>query len=149
MNRASSELRKDDLVIKKSLASVAVAAGVLGTVGVAAAPAMAISDDGVNSTSINGNGADKAYGNTTTGGYMSPNISLINGSLNDVCVGFPFKGNVQSVVGLINIGVQDLLNSQPQQICTENSTQVDGDDPLSRILSDIPILSQNGALEAK
>ncbi|MBE4759971.1 RdlA protein, partial [Streptomyces sp. NE06-02D] len=28
--------------------------------------------------------------------------------------------------------------------CTENSTQAKGDEPLSHILSDIPILSDNG-----
>ncbi|CAM5523369.1 hypothetical protein SALBM135S_05725 [Streptomyces alboniger] len=45
-----------------------------------------------------------------------------------------------------NVGVQDIpILSAPQtQQCTENSTQAKGDEPLSHILSDIPLLAGNG-----
>ncbi|MDT0346976.1 rodlin [Streptomyces litchfieldiae] len=133
-------------MIKKTLATVAVAAGVVGSVGLAASPALAIGGDNENgSRTINGNGADQVYGNTTTGGYMSPNISLINGSLNKPCVAVPIK-DIQNVVNVlaIPIGVQDVLSSENGQYCTENSTQTDGDDPLSHLLSDLSLLSENG-----
>ncbi|UED85907.1 rodlin [Streptomyces profundus] len=131
-------------MIKKSLATVAVAASAVGMAGIAATPAMAADDSEL--TTINGNGASDRVGNTTTGGYMSPNMALINSSLNDVCLPIADinKLNVGSVVGLIPITVQDVLTSSNDQTCAENSTQVDGDDPLSHVLSDIPILSWNG-----
>ncbi|WP_049579728.1 rodlin [Streptomyces sp. SBT349] len=130
-------------MIKKTLATVAVAASAVGAVGIAAAPAMAIGGDAGHET-VNGNGNAKFQGNTTTGGYMSPNISLVNGSLNDVCVPAVTDPTVQSLIGLIPIGVDDVLSSQPRQQCNENSTQIDGDDPLSKLLSDISLLAENG-----
>ena len=49
--------------------------------GMAAAPAVA---DGHRPGGDSGNGAGSAqvYGNTTTGGYMSPQIGLVQGSFN-------------------------------------------------------------------
>ncbi|KJY43612.1 RdlA protein, partial [Streptomyces sp. NRRL B-1568] len=46
-----------------------------------------------------------------------------------------------------NIGLQDvpILTSQQQQQCTDNSTINDGDDPLSHLVDEIPILSGNGS----
>ncbi|MDT0310578.1 rodlin [Streptomyces sp. DSM 44917] len=133
-------------MIKKTLATVAVAAGVVGATGIAATPAMAISEDNVENTSFNGNGVKNVYGNTTTGGYMSPNISLINGSLNKPCI--PIQeidlSQLVNVINLVNVSVQDLLNSEPNAACSEGSVVVDGDDPLSSVLSNIPVLSQNG-----
>jgi hypothetical protein len=134
-------------VIKKVLATAAVAASVVGASGAVAAPAMAVGDVNDNVTTQNGNGSNQVYGNTTTGGQMSPNMALVNGSLNKPCIAVPFnKLQAQSIVALVNVGVQDILTSANNQNCTENSTQVDGDDPLSHLLSDgIPVLSQNGA----
>lgn len=131
-------------MIKKTLATVAVAASAVGATGMAATPALAVGGDNGGTEAVNGNGAKQFYGNTTTGGYMSPNISLINGSLNKPCI--PLDDiDVQNVVQVlaIPIGLQDLLNSKPKMTCSENSTQTDGDDPLSHILSDI--LSGNGS----
>ncbi len=128
-------------MIKKVLATAAV---VVSAVGVAAAPAMAIGNNHGPSSS-NGNGAEQRYGNTTTGGYMSPQIGLIQGSLNKPCVGLPAKADVGSLLGAIPISAQDILTSPQDQQCTENSSQVKGDDPLSHVLSDIPVLSGNGA----
>ncbi|MBY8887872.1 RdlA protein [Streptomyces sp. PTM05] len=128
-------------MIKKILATAAV---VVSAVGVTAAPAMAIGNNH-GPSSANGNGSDQVYGNTTTGGYMSPQIGLVQGSLNKPCIGLPVKGDVGSVVGLVPITVQDILTQPQIQQCTENSSQVKGDDPLSHILDNIPVLSGNGA----
>ncbi|MFE2654656.1 rodlin, partial [Streptomyces sp. NPDC059346] len=55
--------------------------------------------------------------------------------------------NVGSLIGIVPIAVQDInvLSSPQNQQCTENSTQAKGDEALSHILEDIPILSGNGA----
>ncbi|WP_333770375.1 rodlin [Streptomyces sp. IBSBF 2435] len=107
--------------------------------------ASAFGDDR-GTTTGNGNGSVQAYGNTVTGGRQSPQIGLIQGSLNKPCVALPVKANVGSLIGLIPITVQDVgvLSSPQNQQCTENSSQTKGDEPLSHVLSDIPILSGNG-----
>ncbi|CAM5484141.1 hypothetical protein SABIM44S_02932 [Streptomyces abikoensis] len=127
-------------MIKKVVATTALMAS---AVGVSATPAMAVGD---GQDVANANGAAQMYGNTWTGGYMSPQMGLINGSLNKPCIAIGKLG-AQSLIGLLNIGLQDIpiLSSQQQQSCTENSTISDGDDPLSHILDEIPILSGNGS----
>ncbi|MFA7766442.1 MULTISPECIES: rodlin [Streptomyces] len=131
-------------MIKKMMASAAVAASVVG-IGAAMAPqAMAIgNDNGVNT--VQGNGAAQIYGNQATYGNMSPQMALIQGSFNKPCIALPAKANVQSVLALVNIGVQDIpvLSSPQNQQCTENSTQAKGDEALSHILDNIPVLSGN------
>jgi hypothetical protein len=131
-------------MIKKMMASAAVAASVVG-MGAAMAPqAMAIgNDNGVNT--VNGNNAAQIYGNQATYGNMSPQMALIQGSFNKPCIALPAKANVQSLLALVNVGVQDIpvLSSPQTQQCTENSTQAKGDEALSHILSNIPILSGN------
>ena len=131
-------------MIKKILATAAVTASMVGAGAAMAPQALAIGNDG-DVTSASGNGAEQEYGNFETRGEMSPQIGLVQGSLNKPCVGLPIKGNVGSVVGIVPITVQDILTTQQNQQCTENSTQVKGDDPLSHILSNIPVLSGNGA----
>ncbi|MBB1255104.1 rodlin [Streptomyces alkaliterrae] len=135
-------------MIKKVFATAAVAASVVGAAGVAATPAMAIGDDG--HTNVNGNGAKQVYGNTTTGGYMSPNMSLVDGTANKLCAAaLTNKLNVGSVVGiLVPVTVQDILTSSNAQNCAENSNQVDGDDPLSHVLERIEVVSRNGVANA-
>jgi hypothetical protein len=128
-------------VIKKILATAAVVAS---AVGVAAAPAMAVGNDHGPSSS-NGVGSEQSYGNTTTGGVMSPQVGLVQGSANKPCLGIPAKVDAGSLVGLVPVNVQDILTQPQVQQCAENSSQVKGDDPLSHILSDIPVLSGNGA----
>ncbi|MFC8228745.1 rodlin [Streptomyces sp. NPDC057287] len=131
-------------MIKKVLATGAVAASVLG---LSATSAMAIGDD-TGTTSINGNGAESEFGNSSTEGDQSPQLSLVQGSLNKPCIALPVKANAGALVGIIAaLAIQDvnvLSNPQNQQ-CTDNSTQAKGDEPLSHILSDIPVLSGNGA----
>ncbi|MEU8438239.1 rodlin [Streptomyces sp. NPDC029216] len=131
-------------MLKKFMATAAVTASILGTGALAASPAMAIgNDNGVNT--VNGNGSQQIYGNQETAGAMSPQLSAVQGSLNKLCVGLPAKVNVQSVLALVNVGVQDIpIASNPQnQQCAENSTQAKGDETLSHIASNIPILSGN------
>ncbi|MET9964020.1 rodlin [Streptomyces sp. NPDC006326] len=132
-------------MFKKFMATTAVTASVLGVGAAVASPAMAIgNDNGVNT--VNGNGATQIYGNQETEGAMSPQLGLVQGSLNKLCVGLPAKVNAQSLIALIaNIGVQDInVASNPQnQQCAENSTQAKGDETLSHILDNIPVLSGN------
>ncbi|WP_030260235.1 rodlin [Streptomyces violens] len=133
-------------MIKKFMASAAVAASIVGASAAAAPQAMAVGDD-EGATAISGNGASQSFGNSTTHGNMSPQIGLIQGSLNKPCIGLPAKANIGSLIGLIPITVQDInvLSSPQNQQCTENSTQNKGDEALSHLLDDIPILSANGA----
>ncbi|MFB7776548.1 rodlin [Streptomyces bauhiniae] len=133
-------------MIKKVLAAAAVAASVAGVSAAAASPALAIGND-TGTTSFSGNGASQAFGNSATYGNMSPQLALVQGSLNKPCIGLPAKVNAQSLVGLLNVGVQDIpiLSSPQNQQCVENSTQAKGDEPLSHILDDISALSGNGA----
>ncbi|MFH8793992.1 rodlin [Streptomyces sp. NPDC017941] len=129
--------------MKKMLASAAIAA--VGITALAAPTALAIGDDS-GTESMSGNGAEESYGNSATKGNMSPQMTLVQGSLNKLCLGIPVDANVGSLVGLVNVAVQDIpiLSAEQKQICTENSTQAKGDEPLSHILNDIPALSGNG-----
>ncbi|MGW2819571.1 rodlin [Streptomyces sp. NPDC001443] len=130
--------------MKKLWATAAVAASVAGVAAAAATPAMATGNDGTHSAS--GNGASQAFGNSATFGNMSPQLALVQGSLNKPCVGLPLKANVGSLIGGIPVALQDInvLSSPQNQQCVENSTQAKGDEPLSHILDDIPVLSGNG-----
>ncbi|MBT2447720.1 RdlA protein [Streptomyces sp. ISL-43] len=131
-------------MLKKFMATAAATAAVLGAGAAVASPAMAIGNDhGVNT--VNGNDASQIYGNQETNGAMSPQLSAVQGSLNKLCVGLPAKVNAESILALVNVGVQDinvLANPQNQQ-CTENSTQAKGDESASHILDNIPVLSGN------
>ncbi|MFD3874696.1 rodlin [Streptomyces sp. NPDC058623] len=131
-------------MIKKMMATAAATASILGAGAAVAAPAMAIgNDNGINT--VNGNGASQVYGNQKTHGDQSPQLGLVQGTLNKPCIGLPAKLNVQSVLALVNVGVQDInvLSNPQNQQCAENSTQAKGDEPLSHILSNIPVLSGN------
>ncbi|MER7346070.1 rodlin [Streptomyces aurantiacus] len=133
-------------MLKKVMTAAAVTASVVGASAAAAPTASAIGDDSGTQTA-SGNGAMQSYGNSATYGNMSPQMALIQGSLNKPCIALPVKANIGSLVGLLNIAVQDIpiLSAPQNQQCTENSTQAKGDEPLSHILNDIPVLSGNGA----
>ncbi|MBV1939596.1 RdlA protein [Streptomyces sp. BV286] len=135
-------------MLKKAMATAAVAASVVGVSAAAAPQALAIgNDEGV--TTANGNHAEQVYGNAKTHGDMSPQGQLVQGSLNKLCVGLPAKVNAASLVGiLVPVTVlQDVpvLSAPQNQQCAENSTQAKGDEPISHILDNIPVLSGNGA----
>lgn len=125
-------------MIRKAAVSASVALALLAA---ASAAAWADPSDGPH-----GNASKTGYGNTKTGGQESPQMSFIQGTLTKPCLGIGKLG-VQSVLALINVGVQDvpILSSQQQQQCTDNSTINDGDDPLSHILDEIPVLSGDGS----
>ncbi|MFD6230900.1 rodlin [Streptomyces sp. NPDC060232] len=131
-------------MLKKIMATAAATASIVGAGAAVAAPAMAIgNDNGINT--VNGNGAQQIYGNQKTHGDLSPQLGLVQGTLNKPCIGLPAKVNAQSILALVNVGVQDInvLSNPQNQQCTENSTQAKGDEPLSHILDNIPVLSGN------
>ncbi|MFA3837144.1 rodlin [Streptomyces aureus] len=132
--------------MKKLWATAAIAASVAGMSAVAAPQALAIGD-GSGTTSNSGNGASQVYGNSKTHGDLSPQLGLVQGSLNKPCIALPAKANVSSLGGVVPVGVHDIpiLSAPQNQQCVENSTQAKGDEPLSHILDDFPILSGNGA----
>ncbi|MBE4739448.1 MULTISPECIES: rodlin [Streptomyces] len=130
-------------MIKKMMTAATIAASVVGASAAAAPQALA---DDAGTTTFSGNDAHQVYGNSATYGNMSPQMALIQGSFNKPCIGLPAKLNLGGI-GLIGISaLQDvpILSAPQNQQCTENSTQAKGDEPLSHILSDIPILSDNG-----
>ena len=143
--RSQGRERKSEM-LKKAMAAAAVAASVVGMSAAAAPQALAIGDD-AGTTSASGNGAHEAFGNSVTKGDLSPQATLVQGSVNKLCAGVPVKANVASLLLLVPIGVQDIpvLSAPQNQQCAENSTQAKGDEPLSHILDDISALSGNGA----
>ncbi|GAA4026404.1 rodlin [Streptomyces sp. NBC_01352] len=132
-------------MLKKAMAMAAIAASVVGMSAATASQALAIADDD-GTFSASGNGARGAFGNQVTKGKMSPQTTLVQSSLNKLCVGLPAKADLQSIL-LINIGVQDIpvLSAPQNQQCAENSTQAKADEPLSHLLSEVSALSGNGA----
>ncbi|WP_327370874.1 rodlin [Streptomyces sp. NBC_01217] len=132
--------------MKKMMAGAAVAVSLVGLSAAAAPTAMAIGDDR-GTTSVNGNDTVSEFGNSVTRGDGSPQVQLVQGTLNKACLGVPLKGNVGSLVGvLVPVAVQDVnvLASPQNQQCADNSTQAKGDEALSHIADDIPVLSGNG-----
>ncbi|MGX1852509.1 MULTISPECIES: rodlin [unclassified Streptomyces] len=130
--------------MNKMIAGAAAAASLVGISAMAAPQAMAIGDQHGTRT-VNGNGAASVYGNSTTRGDLSTQLGLVQGSLNQPCLGLG-KLDLQILAGAVPIAAQDVnvLSSAQNQQCTENSSQVKGDDPLSHLVDDIPILSGNG-----
>lgn len=123
----------------------ALAAAALATAGVLGAAGGAVAEDGTNS--ITGNGSNSAYGNSSTQGDLSPQLGLVQGSLNKLCAGVPVDANVGSLVGVVPVTVQDIpvLSSKQTQQCTDNSSQSKGDEALSHLVDDTSVLSGNGA----
>lgn len=132
--------------MKKFMAGATIAASLVGLSAAVAPQAFATANDN-GPTAVNGNHAGQAIGNAATRGHRSPQFNVVQGVLNKPCLGIPAEVNVGSVLGLINVAVQDvkvLSNPQYQQ-CADNSTQQKRDEPLSHIVDDIPVLSANGA----
>ncbi|MFF3389587.1 MULTISPECIES: rodlin [unclassified Streptomyces] len=132
--------------MKKMMTGAAVAVSLVGLSAAMAPAAMAIGNDG-GTTSVNGNGAVDSFGNSVTEGDGSPQVQLVQGTLNKACVGLPLKANAGALVGLlVPVAVQDVnvLSSPQNQQCAENSTQAKGDEALSHLVNGIPVLSGNG-----
>ncbi|GGT52921.1 rodlin [Streptomyces purpureus] len=129
-------------MIKKVLATAAVAASVVGISATTATQAMAAGDDGNNAV-VAGNLSKQSIGSNSTGGHMSPNFGLINGGVLH-CFDVQ-KVQAQVPIGIIAIpvAVQDVLgNPMQNQTCTQNSVSQNGDNALSHILGEV--LSGNG-----
>ncbi|MGW8379613.1 rodlin [Streptomyces sp. ODS28] len=135
-------------MIKNALAAAAVATAI---VGLGAPQAMADDDlgttDSANGKTVNGNGAQQNYGNQATHGTMAPQSSLVQGSLDKLCLDLLHDTEIQNIVALVNVGLQDvpILSQKQQQVCAENSTQAEGDGQLSNLVEDLPVISENGA----
>ncbi|WP_031106160.1 rodlin [Streptomyces sp. NRRL S-146] len=130
-------------MIKKVIATAAIAASVMGASAAAAPQALALGDDS-GPTAVNGNGAMQSFGNSSTYGNMSPQMALIQGSFNKPCIAV---NDLPIGVGaLIGIPIQDIpiLSDQQQQQCAENSTNAKRDGALAHLLEDVSILSANG-----
>ncbi|MER7412611.1 MULTISPECIES: rodlin [Streptomyces] len=132
--------------MKKALSTATVAVSLVGVSAMAAPQALAIGND-TGTTTVNGNGADQSFGNSATQGNLSPQNSLIQGTLNKPCIAALKKLNVGSLVGVVPVTVQDInvLSNPMDQQCSDNSSQAKGDETLSHILDDFPVLSANGA----
>ncbi|MEU0253030.1 rodlin [Streptomyces sp. NPDC006184] len=128
-------------MLKKAMVAAMTAASVVGMAVAAAPQALAIgNDDGP--TIANGNGAVSSFGNSATKGDMSPQLSLVQGSLNKPCLGIN-DVNV-AVLNLVPIQDVNLLGDELEQQCSDNSTQAKRDGALSHILEDLSVLSANG-----
>ncbi|MFI8187398.1 rodlin [Streptomyces sp. NPDC085946] len=127
-------------MIKKVVATAAIAASVMGVSAAAAPQAMAIGDDS-GASSLNGNGAAQFYGNSATYGNMSPQMALIQGSFNKPCIGLE-DINVP-VVNIVPIQDIPILSDDMNQQCVENSTQIKRDGALAHFLEDVSVLSSN------
>ncbi|MBT2365047.1 RdlA protein [Streptomyces sp. ISL-10] len=133
-------------MFKKVMATAALSLSVAATGATVAPQAMAVGDD-QSTLSASGNNSAQEYGSAETHGTTSPQFGVVQDSLNKPCVALPAKANVGSLVGVVPVGVEDVpvLSAPQDQQCVENSTQAKGDEPLSHVLSDIPVLSGNGA----
>ncbi|MFD8229177.1 MULTISPECIES: rodlin [Streptomyces] len=130
-------------MLKKAMVAAAAAASVIG-MSVAAAPqALAVGDDSGPSVA-NGNGASSSFGNSATKGDMSPQLSLVDGTLNKPCLAV--QDLDVGVAALIGVVVQDIpvLSDHVQQQCADNSTNAKRDGALNHILEDLSVLSANG-----
>ncbi|MEU6478869.1 rodlin [Streptomyces sp. NPDC047017] len=127
-------------MIKKFVATAAIAASAMGATAAAAPQALAIGNDN-GPTAANGNGSWESYGNATTYGTMSPQMALIQGSFNRPCIAVD-----ELPVGVLQVvNVQDIpiLSDHQNQQCTWNSTQAKRDGALAHLLQDVSLLSAN------
>ncbi|MFG2356055.1 rodlin [Streptomyces sp. NPDC048521] len=127
-------------MLKKAMVAAAAAASVVGMAVAAAPQALAVgNDDGP--TVANGNGAAQSFGNSATKGSMSPQLSLVQGSLNKPCLGV--QDTDVAVDAAIGGTIQDIpiLSDHLQQQCSDNSANAKRDGALSHVLEDLSVLS--------
>ncbi|MFE0803497.1 rodlin RdlA [Streptomyces sp. NPDC058812] len=125
-------------MLKKAMVAAAAAASVIGMSAAAAPQALAIGDD--NGPAVaNGNGASSSFGNSATDGDMSPQLSLVQGTLNKPCLGLEDIN-----IGVIAIQDVPILSDDLAQQCADNSTQAKRDGAISHVLEDLAVLSANG-----
>lgn len=127
-------------MLKKAMVAAAAAASVVGMSVVAAPAALAVGNDG-GPTVSNGAGATSAFGDSATNGNMSPQLSLVEGTLNKPCLGLD-----ETNVGVLQIvDVQDVpvLSDQLDQQCSDTSSQTKRDGALGHTLENLSLLSSN------
>ncbi|MER7402545.1 rodlin [Streptomyces sp. NPDC000070] len=129
-------------MIKKVIATAAIAASALGASAVVAPQAIAVGDDS-GPVSSNGNGTMQSFGNASTYGNMSPQMALIQGSFNKPCIAV---NDLPIGAAILGVTVQDIpiLSDHQQQQCAENSTNSKRDGALAHLLEDVSVLSANG-----
>ncbi|MBG0855149.1 hypothetical protein I2W78_25715 [Streptomyces spinoverrucosus] len=130
-------------MIKKVIATAAIAASVMGASAAAAPQALAVGDDS-GPSSANGNGALQSFGNSSTYGHMSPQMALIQGSFNKPCIAVNDLPVGVGALGGLPIQEIPILSDHTQQQCTENSTNAKRDGALAHLLEDVSVLSANG-----
>ncbi|MBT2400282.1 rodlin [Streptomyces sp. ISL-100] len=128
-------------MLKKMMTTAAVAASVVGFGVAGAGQAIAAGDD-QTTANASGNGSVQKYGNSVTKGKQSPQLTLVQGTLNKPCVAVPVK-NIQNVLIINVVGVQDILSNPQEQQCVESSSQNKGDETLSHVLDNA--IAGNGA----
>lgn len=128
-------------MIKKVLATAAVAASVVGISATAAPQAMA--GDNGHTAVVAGNTSHQMVGTTSTTGNWSPNFALVNGGIANCFDIQKIQGQVPWAVIGGAVAVQDVFgNPMSNQTCTQASTQQKGDDALANVLRNV--LSLNG-----
>ncbi|MER6284089.1 rodlin [Streptomyces sviceus] len=125
-------------MIKKIVATAAIAASAVGASAAAAPQALAIGND-QGPTAANGNGSWQSFGNSSTYGNMSPQMALIQGSFNKPCLAV--SDLPIGVLQVVNVQDVPILSDQQTQQCAENSTQAKRDGALAHLLEDVSILS--------
>lgn len=128
-------------MIKKIVATAAVAASALGATAAAAPQALALGNDNGPSAE-NATGSWQSFGNSTTHGSMSPQMALIQGSFNKPCIAV---SDVPIGAALLGVTAQDIpiLSDDLNQQCAENSTQAKRDGALAHLLENVSLLSRN------
>ncbi|MEU5179957.1 rodlin [Streptomyces longwoodensis] len=128
-------------MLKKAMVAAAAAVSVIGMSAAVAPQALAIGDDSGPSVA-NGNGASSSFGNSATKGDMSPQLSLVEGTLNKPCLALE---DIQvPIVNIVPINDVPILSDDLDQQCSDNSTNAKRDGALSHILEDLSVLSANG-----
>ncbi|WP_436771653.1 rodlin [Yinghuangia sp. YIM S09857] len=130
-------------LLKRASATAAIATSLVGISAVAAPQALAGNNDDGNVALQAGNESKQSIANSSSSGYMSPNMALIQGGVIN-CFGMnkiPLQGVVGGAIG-VGVGLQDILTDQVNQVCSPNAMQQTGDDPLAHVLSSV--LSENG-----
>jgi hypothetical protein len=128
-------------VLKKAMVAAAAAVSVIGMSAAVAPQALAIGDDSGPSVA-NGNGASSSFGNSATKGDMSPQLSLVEGTLNKPCLALE---DIQvPILNIVPINDVPILSDDLDQQCSDNSTNAKRDGALSHILEDLSVLSANG-----
>ncbi|MEU3295943.1 rodlin [Streptomyces longwoodensis] len=128
-------------MLKKAMVAAAAAVSVIGMSAAVAPQALAIGDDSGPSVA-NGNGASSSFGNSATKGDMSPQLSLVEGTLNKPCLALE---DIQvPIINIVPINDVPILSDDLDQQCSDNSTNAKRDGALSHILEDLSVLSANG-----